>query len=107
MRFVFLFVVFLFPHVGFAETIKGSQDNSLHLTHIAEFNEPWAIEQLGDQSILVTEKSGQMWRVDDAGHKTQIQGVPNVAYGGQGGLGDIKLHPDFVENRLIYFSANA
>ncbi len=107
MRFVFLFIVFLFPRVGFAETIKGSHDTSIHLTYIAEFNEPWAIEHLDRQSILLTEKSGQMWRVDDAGNKTLIRGVPNVAYGGQGGLGDIKLHPDFVENRLIYFSAIA
>ena len=107
MRFVFLFVVFLLPHAGCAKTIKGSHDTSLHLTYIAEFNEPWAIEHLDDQSILVTEKSGQMWRVDDAGNKTPIRGVPDVAYGGQGGLGDIKLHPDFAENRLIYFSAIA
>ena len=107
MRFVFLFMVFLFPHCGFAEIIKGSRDTSLHLTYIAEFNEPWAIEHLDSQSILLTEKSGQMWRVDDAGNKTLIRGVPNVAYGGQGGLGDIKLHPDFAENRLIYFSAIA
>ena len=107
MRFVFLFMVFLIPHTGFAEIIKGSHDNTLHLTYIAEFNEPWAIEQLDDHSILVTEKSGQMWRVDDAGNKTSIRGVPSIAYGGQGGLGDIKLHPDFAENGLIYFSAIA
>ena len=107
MRFVILCMLLLLPHAGFAETIKGSHDTSLNLTYIAEFNEPWAIEQLDDQSILLTEKSGQMWRVDDAGHKMPIRGVPKVAYGGQGGLGDIKLHPDFAENRLIYFSAIA
>ena len=95
MRFVILFMLLLLSHAGFAETIKGSHDTSLHLTYIAEFNEPWAIEQLDDQSILVTEKSGQTWRVDDAGNKTPIRGVPNVAYGGQGGLGDIKRHPNF------------
>ena len=70
MRFVLLFMVFLIPHAGFAETIKGKHNTSLHLTYIAEFNEPWAIEQLDDQSILLTEKSGQMWRVDDAGNRT-------------------------------------
>ena len=107
MRIRFLFLVSLFPLAAFAETIQGSHDNSLQLNYIAEFNEPWAIERFDDRSILVTEKSGQMWRVDDVGKKTPIRGVPSIAYGGQGGLGDIKLHPDFAENRLIYFSAIA
>ena len=30
--------------------------------------------------------------------------MPKVAFGGQGGLGDIILHPNFIENRLVYFS---
>jgi glucose/arabinose dehydrogenase len=30
--------------------------------------------------------------------------VPQVAYGGQGGLGDIVLHPDFANNGLVYLS---
>ena len=26
-----------------------------------------------------------------------IQGIPAVSYGGQGGLGDVALHPDFAK----------
>jgi glucose/arabinose dehydrogenase len=33
-----------------------------------------------------------------------IGGVPAVAYGGQGGLGDVVLHPGFAGNRWIYLS---
>ena len=30
--------------------------------------------------------------------------MPEVDFGGQGGLGDIALHPDFATNRLVYLS---
>lgn len=30
--------------------------------------------------------------------------MPKVAYGGQGGLGDVVLHPDFQNNRILYLS---
>ena len=34
----------------------------------------------------------------------QVSGVPKAVVGGQGGLGDIVLHPDFTENNLVYLS---
>jgi glucose/arabinose dehydrogenase len=39
-----------------------------------------------------------------AGTTGDITGVPEVAYGGQGGLGDVVLHPDFARNNLVYLS---
>lgn len=33
-----------------------------------------------------------------------VHGLPKVAYGGQGGLGDIILHPQYDKNNLIYLS---
>jgi glucose/arabinose dehydrogenase len=36
--------------------------------------------------------------------KIAVSGVPEVAYGGQGGLGDVILHPQFTVNHLVYFS---
>jgi len=43
--------------------------------------------------------------VNDAGQKTRpISGMPDVDYGGQGGLGDVALHPDFANNGYIYLS---
>lgn len=71
---------------------------------IAEFNEPWALEFLPDGRILVTEKSGTIQLVTQDGQKTEITGAPEVAYGGQGGLGDIKLHPEFEQNGMVYVS---
>src|SRR5690606_30219328 len=33
-----------------------------------------------------------------------VAGVPQVAYGGQGGFGDVVLHPGFADNGLVYLS---
>ncbi|XID75039.1 PQQ-dependent sugar dehydrogenase [Alkanindiges sp. WGS2144] len=72
---------------------------------IARFNEPWAMTFLPDGRLLVTEKNGQLKLHDFNTRKTgNISGVPQVAYGGQGGLGDVVLHPDFDQNGLIYLS---
>ncbi|MDY6982880.1 MAG: PQQ-dependent sugar dehydrogenase [Pseudomonadota bacterium] len=71
---------------------------------IAEFNEPWALEFLPDGRILVTEKAGTIQLVTQDGQKTAISGAPQVAYGGQGGLGDVKLHPEFEQNGMVYLS---
>lgn len=73
-------------------------------TPIASFNEPWALEFLPDGRLLVTEKSGHIQLVTQDGKKTEITGAPTVAYAGQGGLGDIKLHPNFAANKTVYIS---
>lgn len=71
---------------------------------ISSFDRPWAMTFLPDGSLLVTEKPGQLLRVFPDGRKTAIGNVPDVAYGGQGGLGDVILHPKFGDNRLVYLS---
>ena len=72
---------------------------------IAEFDEPWAMAFLPDGRLLVTEKAGRLLIVDSAGNKSRpVGGVPDVDYGGQGGLGDVALHPGFAGNRLVYLS---
>lgn len=75
------------------------------VNNIAEFNEPWAIAPLKDGRLLVTERKGRLYLFDpETKKKTEIKGTPKVAYGGQGGLGDVALHPDFVNNPWIYLS---
>lgn len=74
-------------------------------TAVATFNEPWALAFLPDGSLLVTEKSGVLKHVTlPGGEAREISGVPEVGYGGQGGLGDVVPHPQFAQNRLVYFS---
>jgi len=74
-------------------------------TEFARFNEPWAMSFLPDGSLLVTEKKGALKHFNVQTRKTAtIAGVPEVAYGGQGGFGDVLPHPDFARNQLIYLS---
>lgn len=73
-------------------------------TPIAEFDEPWAMTFLPDGRLLVTEKEGRLLVVTQEGNKSGVSGVPTVDYGGQGGLGDVVLHPDFTSNNIVYLS---
>ncbi|HKL82982.1 MAG TPA: PQQ-dependent sugar dehydrogenase [Desulfobacter sp.] len=87
------------------KSIDGNAGSRLFAESYAEFNEPWAMTFLPDGDLLVTEKSGSLilFNVNDRA-KVSVGGVPKVAYGGQGGLGDIILHPRFSDNRWIYLS---
>ena len=87
------------------KSIDGNAGSRLFAESYAEFNEPWAMTFLPDGDLLVTEKSGSLilFNVHDRS-KVLVGGVPKVAYGGQGGLGDIILHPQFSDNRWIYLS---
>jgi len=71
----------------------------------ASFDEPWAMAFLPDGHVLVSEKRGRLLLRDMArGNSKPVTGVPEVAYGGQGGLGEIVLHPQFEDNQWIYLS---
>jgi glucose/arabinose dehydrogenase len=73
---------------------------------VAEFNEPWAMTFLPGQGrrALVTEKRGRLMLWSEGSAPVEVSGVPRVDYGGQGGLGDVVLHPRFAENGLVYLS---
>ncbi|WP_291374388.1 PQQ-dependent sugar dehydrogenase [Acinetobacter sp. UBA6720] len=78
---------------------------SIQMKRIAEFNEPWALAVLADGRLLITEKSGQLILFNPRDQKkTFIKNLPKVAYGGQGGFGDIVLHPKFAQNHQMYLS---
>jgi glucose/arabinose dehydrogenase len=80
-------------------------------TEIAQFDTPWAIDFLPGSGVrltklaLVSEKDGRLWLVDtSSGARAQVSGVPAVHVAGQGGLGDVVVHPDFAGNRRVYLS---
>ncbi len=79
--------------------------NALVATPVAQFREPWAMTFLPDGRLLVTEKKGALKLVDaESGKAGDITGIPKIAYGGQGGFGDVILHPRFAENQIVYVS---
>lgn len=80
-------------------------EQDYQIKNIAQFDEPWAFQQLPDGRFLLTEKKGQIVIFNPATQqKITVQNPPKVAYGGQGGLGDIVLDPQFSQNGLIYLS---
>ncbi len=101
IRFALLIIV-----VSLAATMWAQETElPFNVTSVATFNVPWAMTFLPDGRLLVTEKRGRLYVVTQDGEKSRpIEDVPNVDYRGQGGLGDVILHPDYENNGLIYLS---
>jgi glucose/arabinose dehydrogenase len=66
---------------------------------------PWGLTFLPNNDLLVTERSGEIRIIRDNQLLDQkITGVPEVYARGQGGLFEIKLHPDYESNGWLYIS---
>ena len=74
------------------------------ITEVASFDEPWAMAFLPDGRLLVTEKRGALKLVQPGGSIGDVSGLPEVVYAGQGGFGDVALHPGYAGNGLVYLS---
>lgn len=80
------------------------------VTQVGQFDTPWAIEFApGTSMLFVTEKEGSMKFVDTATGRTgTVTGVPQVDFGGQGGLGDVYFleseASETLDSRTIYLS---
>ena len=81
-----------------------AQNLPFTVTDVAQFNEPWAMAFLPNGRLLVSEKRGALKFYDMDDGIADVTGVPDVSYGGQGGFGDIVLHPEFADNDLLYMS---
>lgn len=75
---------------------------------VRNLEQPWSVAFLPDGSKLITERPGRIRILrDGVMDPTPVQGVPPVQTGGEGdlqGLMDIVLHPQFAENRWVYFA---
>jgi len=97
-----------------AFTVTSDAGTVLRATPLGRFEAPWAMTFLPDGRLLVTEKPGRLLLVGTAGKSSGeeagdlpiaiVDGVPEISAAGQGGLGDIVLHPAFSDNALVYFS---
>lgn len=95
-----VFTVMVFTLIGATARAQEFEVNS-----VAEFSEPWAMTFLPDGRLLVTEKKGRLRLVTQEGEVSDpLSGIPRVDYGGQGGFGDVVLHPEFESNGLVYLS---
>lgn len=96
------------PAIGFSASrnVEKSEQATFRITTLTnQLSHPWALAFLPNGDMLVTERPGRL-RILRNGvlDPKPIAGLPKIAAGGQGGLLDIALHPNFASNRLIYFS---
>ena len=99
-------------HTQFNAPVPGAIVRSENVTFKLEpvletgLEAPWAIAFLPDGRLLVTERAGRL-RIIDNGLllPKPVSGIPAV-YGGEGGLLDVVLHPDYARpgNGWIYLS---
>jgi glucose/arabinose dehydrogenase len=74
------------------------------MTPVATFNLPWRIAFLPDGRMLITEKVGHLWVVTQQGEKTEVAHVPEVLYGGQGGMLGVYTSPHYAHDHYVYLT---
>jgi len=105
MRTVILILLINFASNTWASNVvTGSAGSRLEGEVVSEFNSPWAISFINRNNLLVTTKAGKLWLVNTSGERSLVTGIPKVFAGGQGGLGDVVLHPKYEKNKLVYIS---
>jgi glucose/arabinose dehydrogenase len=83
---------------------KGSGNYRL-VELAAGLDHPWSLAFLPDGAILVTERVGRLRVIRNGQLESKsVPGVPAVLSGGQAGLFDVVLHPDFANNSLVYLT---
>ena len=74
-------------------------------TLTSDLDSPWAVVELPDGRLAITEKGGTMRIATKEGAVSEaITGFPEVDNRNQGGLLDVAPAPDFETSRLLYFS---
>ncbi|WP_018952257.1 PQQ-dependent sugar dehydrogenase [Thioalkalivibrio sp. AKL12] len=89
----------------------GQQDLQVSVLH-EELNHPWAIAFLPEGGALISERPGTLRWFEDAeafdGRGALVPGLPDdLQARNQGGLLDLALHPNFADNRWLYFTYSA
>ena len=74
-------------------------------TLTSDLDSPWAVVELPDGRLAITEKGGTMRIVTKEGAVSEaVTGFPEVDDRNQGGLLDVAPAPDFETSRMLYFS---
>ena len=86
------------------ESIEQTEKEVFKVDNFADdFNIPWGMAFLPDSNLLVSDKIGDLWLIDyHKKTKNKIHNMPKVKDRGQGGLLDVQIHPDFINNNYVY-----
>ncbi|AXR76821.1 PQQ-dependent sugar dehydrogenase [Natrarchaeobaculum sulfurireducens] len=91
---------------GCAGVLSGGDDPFETETVVDGLEHPWGMAFLpDDEHLLVTERPGRLALVDrETGDLEDVSGTPGVADGGQGGLLDVAIHPEFDDDPWLYLT---
>jgi glucose/arabinose dehydrogenase len=84
-----------------------SEQADLRVSAIAsELEFPWSMAFLPNGDMLISERPGRLRYIDGGLLRDEpVSGLPRGIYADfQGGLLGLAVHPDFLTNRLVYFS---
>jgi glucose/arabinose dehydrogenase len=66
---------------------------------------PWGMAWLDKKTMLVSDRKGELRIISNGSLLSEkITGLPAIRAQGQGGLLDVEVDPNYVENKFIYFS---
>ena len=85
--------------------VTGTAKTKIDIEELGSFEFPWAMTFLPDGRMLITERTGIVWLASSKGaNRKPVGSVPDADIGGQGGMGDVIVHPQFDQNRFVYLS---
>ena len=89
---------------------RTGEDMNIHVELVTRLQYPMAMAFLPDNSLLVVTRQSKLYHINN-GNTQEISGGPQGVFSGEsGGIGsvhgymDIKPHPEFARNNLVYLS---
>lgn len=86
------------------EIVESESQKFVVDTVVTGLKVPWGLAFLPNGDLLITERSGSLYRFSKGKLSAPIEGLPQLVAKGQGGLMDICLHPEYGKNGWIYIS---
>jgi glucose/arabinose dehydrogenase len=101
-----IFIYLTLTLSSFAVQSAAKVDSSYKLDVLLQTKQViWGFDFLQDNKIIFTERRGKMFVFDEKSKTTtEVKGLPKIYEAGQGGLLDVRVHPGFIKNNVIYFS---
>ncbi|MEF8940454.1 MAG: PQQ-dependent sugar dehydrogenase, partial [Salinivenus sp.] len=85
------------------DTVDSEEATFRVVRTVDSLEHPWSVDWLPDGRALIAERGGTLYLVDE-GQRTALSNVPDVWAENQGGLLDVRVHPNYEDNGWIYMS---
>jgi glucose/arabinose dehydrogenase len=97
------------PHVALGDgpfVIDTAEQHKIRVVVVSKgLSHPWSLAFLPGGNMLITERAGRLRIIRDGVLDPKpLAGLPKVHAFRNAGLFDIALHPQFAENKLVYFT---